>query len=285
MNRVQDVLERPAGKGLHAAMMLKELGGEPYYIGPGYHKHIEEFGRLLQLREIRYYMEQNEGAVRTNLKIFDQSKAMITEVNEKGHPLSRQVVEQLIEQIMSAARCSTILSLNGSTPCGMDKDIYSRILHSVKSFGIKTVVDAEGELLLNAVKEAPYFIKPNADEVEKTFGCRINSVGDAVNAASVLLDFGIHCVCISMGASGAVAVTRDEKWFVPALDVPVRGTPAAGDSMLAAMCLGMERGEPLAEQLRLGVASAAATVMHAGNELGTKDEITQLLLKVAPVCI
>ena len=63
-----------------------------------------------------------------------------------------------------------ILVLAGSIPNTLPEDIYEKILASLESKGIRVVVDAKKDLLLNVLKYHPFLIKPNNHELGEMFG-------------------------------------------------------------------------------------------------------------------
>ena len=67
------------------------------------------------------------------------------------------------------------------------------------AFQIKTVLDAEGELLLHGLEGKPYIIKPNLFELETALDIKITSHQDIIKAAKVFLDKGVKIICVSLG--------------------------------------------------------------------------------------
>ena len=50
----------------------------------------------------------------------------------------------------------------------------------------------------------------------------------------------------------------------------------AGDSMLAGILVSLQRGWPLAEAVRFGVAAGAAALLHHGTELCRREDAERL---------
>jgi 6-phosphofructokinase 2 len=67
---------------------------------------------------------------------------------------------------------------------------------------------------------------------------------------------------------------------VRAPTVPIRSKIGAGDSTVAGMTLGLVRGYPLLDVVRLGVAAGAATVMTAGTELCRREDVERLFAQM-----
>jgi 6-phosphofructokinase 2 len=62
--------------------------------------------------------------------------------------------------------------------------------------------------------------------------------------------------------------------------VPIRSKIGAGDSTVAGITLGLARGLPLLEAVRLGVAAGAATVMTAGTSLCRRGDVERLFAQM-----
>jgi len=221
-----------------------------------------------------------DGEVRINLKILDRSRGVITEVNESGYPVEEKDLHTLVRKVKEMAAKSSIVVLSGSVPRQVPPEIYRELLTELKDLPVRTVLDAEGQLLLEGVKAKPYLVKPNDYELEKAFGRQLDTHADFVEAAKKLIEQGVSIVCVSLGAKGAIIVDEREAFFAPALPVPVKSTVGAGDSMVAALCLAMEQDMALADMLRYGTAAAAATVMKEGTELCTKADFDRIFDQV-----
>lgn len=281
VNRVNKSEERPAGKGYHVALMSHILEAKASCIGFNYEANGQVFDRVFESIKVPYEFVTVEGRVRTNYKLLDESNHVTTEINEKGGLVNQNDYNKMKKMVIDYAKNASILSLSGSVPQGIEPTVYRDLMIEIrKECDVKIAVDAEEELLAYALQAKPDLIKPNIYEIENTFGTVIKTQQDAMNAIDRLIEGGIGCVCLSMGGEGAIIANKNEKWFAHPLKVKVKGTTAAGDSMLAGVCAGIERGYTIQEQLRLGAAAATATVMHPANELGTKAEIDDLLKKV-----
>ncbi len=73
-------------------------------------------------------------------------------------------------------------------------------------------------------------ITPNEVEAGQLVGFRVNNTETAIVAAKHLQERGVKNVIVKLGDRGAVAVTADETFFVPAFAVEAIDTVAAGDA-------------------------------------------------------
>ena len=70
---------------------------------------------------------------------------------------------------------------------------------------------------------------------------------------------------VSLGRDGAVLAADHVMIQLPALDVEARSAVGAGDSFLAGLVIGLERGLSPRQALALGTAAGGAAVMSFGT--------------------
>jgi 6-phosphofructokinase 2 len=97
----------------------------------------------------------------------------------------------------------------------------------------------------------------------------------------MIRDGRAEVVVLSLGANGALFITADEAEHFPALEVPIRSTVGAGDSMLGGIVFALARGETLRNAVRYGMASGAAALMAEGTELSSRED-TERLYRLVP---
>jgi 6-phosphofructokinase 2 len=90
-----------------------------------------------------------------------------------------------------------------------------------------------------------------------------------------------EALIITLGAQGALAVTTDEKIYIPVPQVPLVSAAGAGDAVAAGVMLARRNGQSWTEALRLGVAAAAAVVMNEGTAVCTAKQVYDLLPSVS----
>ena len=280
MNRILESRIDASGKGINVAIAYTQLGGKALCTGINYSERGNLIVELLERKGIYHDFVNVDGEVRINHKIYDRSQQVVTELNESGYPVDDVALEKVKEKIITHSRESQILVISGSVPRGVPKTIYRDLLKGASHLPIKTILDAEGSLLLEGIKEKPNIIKPNLFELESALNIKITSHSEVIKAASFFLDKGVEIVGVSMGEEGAIIVNENHAYYAPGLKVDVKGTAGAGDSIIAGFCLAMKEGLGLEEMLRYGVAAATASVMREGTLMCTREGFESILPKV-----
>ncbi|MFO7820122.1 MAG: PfkB family carbohydrate kinase, partial [Halanaerobacter sp.] len=130
-----------------------------------------------------------------------------------------------------------------------------------------------------ALEAEPTLIKPNLRELEEIWEQKL-SFREAISVSQELIDSGIEIVVISLGAEGALLVGDEEVWYAKAPQVEVVSTVGAGDSMVGALAVAYTRGYSLKRMLQFAVAMSIATILLAGSELGSLEEVERWMEKV-----
>ena len=179
--------------------------------------------------------------------------------------MKRMIKRDLHDLIPKHITKEDILVLAGSIPNTLPEDIYEKILARLESKGIRVVVDATKDLLLNVLKYHPFLIKPNNHELGEMFGTVCKTDEDIVHYAKKLQEKGAVNVLISMAGDGAILITEDGQNIK--MGTPkgkVVNSVGAGDSMVAGFITGYIRGGNYEEALKSGTAAGSATAFSEG---------------------
>ena len=124
------------------------------------------------------------------------------------------------------------------------------------------------------------YITPNESEAEALTGVAIRSVEDARVAARSLLDRGVGCAVITLGAQGALLCNATQSIHVPCFQAgTVIDTSGAGDAFNGAFAVALAERMPLPEALRFASAVAGISVIRPGtaSSMPTRAEAQALL--------
>ena len=252
------------GKGINVSVMLARLGVSSVamgfvagFVGDALCDSLAAEGVTSGMIHL------SEGMTRINFKLTE-GDGCETDINAPGPWVSPQALDALMEKLGRLGEDDMLL-LSGSIPANLPADTYARIAATVTGQGAELVVDAEGELLLQALTYCPYLVKPNLRELAEATGCAL-SAGDlsaVKNAAQALQDRGARNVLVSMGRDGALLLTEGGECYIrSALGGDAVSTVGAGDAMLTGFIAGKAHGSEYA--LRLGLAAGGATAMTVG---------------------
>ena len=280
MNRVKSARSDAGGKGVNVAVTFARLGLETRCISFLHKNGGKEIENRLITNGVSSAGVWLDGTLRTNIKLLDQSKNVITEINEGGAPVGEAELKKMTELIVHHAQDSDFLVLSGSLPPGCPIDYYRTLIEAAEGMNCRCVLDADGARLSEGLKASPYLIKPNQSELELLVGHPLSSLEAILDAAHDLIRQGVSIVAVSMGADGALLTNGDETFYAPRLDVEVKSTVGAGDAMIAGLTAGCLAELPLDEIFIKGVACATASVMTEGTQLIEKAVYKSLLSKI-----
>jgi ribokinase len=102
----------------------------------------------------------------------------------------------------------------------------------------------------------------------------VNDTETAIVAAKHLQERGVKNVIVKLGDRGAVAVTADETFFVPAFAVEAIDTVAAGDAFNGGLASALDAGLSLSEAVRWGAAAGALCTTKVGAQGAMPDRAT-----------
>ncbi len=280
LNRIQHVELDAGGKGINVSKTIRALGGNSLatgFLGGNSGAVIEG---VLKAWEIPADFVHVNGETRTNLKVVEKL-GEVTELNEPGPEVSTEQVEELLAKLESYADRETLFVLSGSIPKGVDKNIYGVITERVHAKGSRVLMDADGELFVQALKSNPDMIKPNRAELEAYYKVDyVASEEELERMGRKLLETGTELAAISMGKQGAMFLTKDQSIFCPGLSVKAHSTVGAGDAMVAALAYSWDVKSSLEDTIRLCMAASAGAVTTIGTKPPSRELVDELISQV-----
>ena len=163
----------------------------------------------------------------------------------------------------------------------------ARLLHRAQQQGLKTSVDVVSEtgdrfrrLVRPALRYCDYCVI-NELEAQQTTGICLREEDGTLHPENMekalreLKNLGvstwavIHCPELGCGLDETGAYVQVESLKLP--KGYIKGTVGAGDAFCAGILYGAEQGKPLAEALKLGVCTAAASLSEVGASDGVRE--------------
>jgi 1-phosphofructokinase family hexose kinase len=262
------------GKGVNVARVARSFGQPGVLIGflPAF--SAVELDTLAAAEGAELDGIPIVGTVRAASILLELS-GRVTVFNEPGPTVEEVDWTRLLREVVRRAPAHRTVVCSGSLPPGSPPDAYARVVAVARRAGLRSVVDAKGEVLLSALAEHPDVVSPNLPEAEALVsGATIEDVdptGDlvvqrAADAVQSLIERGAHNAIVSAGSHGAAFSSAGQIAFCPAPRVAVVSPIGAGDSLVGGLVQALEVGQPwdLAVPFALAVASASCEQSVAG---------------------
>lgn len=267
VNRISSIRLDAGGKGINVSKTIKALDGSSIATGFLAGRNGDYIKDCLDKMQVPGDFLFVKGETRTNLKVVDRRNKTNTDINEPGLiEVTEEDLYQLESKLFSDMSKDDILVLSGSIPSNVPVTIYREWTERANKSGIRVFLDADRELLEEGLKAGPYLVKPNLAELEILLGRKLDDMNEIVRAGRSLLDRGIKTAAISLGADGAVFFHGEHAIYAEGLKVEVKSTVGAGDAMVAALALAIDRGYGLEKAVSLSVAAGTANVASEGTK-------------------
>jgi 1-phosphofructokinase family hexose kinase len=207
------------------------------------------------------------GIVRAATVMLERS-GRVSVFNEPGPAVEAVDWSRLLTEVERRAPEHATVVCSGSLPPGSAPDSYARVVALARSAGLRSVVDATGEVLRAALAEHPDVVSPNLAEAESLVsGASLEDVDPrgeqvaerAATAARRLVTLGARAAIVSAGSHGAAFASATETFFCAAPAVAVINPIGAGDSLVGGLVHALEAGRRWEQAVvdALAVASAS----------------------------
>lgn len=274
VNRTNKEIIFPGGKGINVSIVLHNLGMESTALGFVAGFTGTEIRKQVHAFDIQEnFIEVKEGISRINVKLRSNEES---EINGMGPNIDTEALDEFRTQLGMLSEGDTLV-LAGSIPSVMPSTIYRDIMRELDGKGIRVVVDATKDLLVNVLEYHPFLIKPNNFELGEIFG--VDDLRDkdmVVKYAKELQAKGAANVLVSMAGDGAVLVAADGSVYkAEAPKGKVKNSVGAGDSMVAGFMYGYLSTGSYENAFKYGVCTGSASAFS--DNLATREEVLALL--------
>lgn len=263
------------GGGINVSKAIARLGGKSLCVFTSGGSTGERLEKLIQDEDIESKAIPTKNWTRENFIGFDKVTKAQYRFGFPGTELSETEKESILQTIKALK--TNYLVISGSLNEGLSADFYQKITEIAKASGAKVIVDTSGEALQKVLESGVYLVKPNVGELAKLIGVERLERKDVELAAKKLIEKGsAEIIVVSLGAEGAILVTKDQTEFVKAPDVEKKSTVGAGDSMVGAMVWALVQNKPLKEVIQWGVSCGSAATMNEGTQLFKLEDAKRL---------
>ena len=280
VNRVKSCTANAGGKGINVARVASIVGEKMTatgFLGGHAGKFIDE---RVAARGIRSDFVWCEGESRTCINIWDEVNEVQTEFLEPGFSVTEADCDRLVEKFCSILPEAKVVTISGSEPKGATSSLYRRMIRAAGDAGIPVLLDTSGKLLEDCLLERPFMIKPNIDEIRQLTHRPMDSREALLRAARDLHDDGIATVVISLGSQGSLVSSQEGVFDVKVPKLETVNSVGCGDSMIAGFAVGISRGLPMEETIRLASAVSAANALRQETGFVLMEDVERLLPQI-----
>jgi 6-phosphofructokinase 2 len=280
-NRWSRLHRYAGGKGIDVSRAIHEMGGRAVaygFIGGPVGRAVEI---LLDEEDVPFSFTPIHRETRTNFIITDSRTWRQTRIDAPGPRISKEEFERFQRKMRRISPSPDLVVVGGSLPPGIPNNVYYSIIMEAKTFGVRAILDSEGQWLAQGIKARPYLVKPNVTEAEGLLGRALPDEDAIIEGALDIVDMGVEVAVISRGKDGIIAATSQEVIKAEPPQVKkVKSAVGAGDCTIAGLALKLANEEPLFRACRLALALGTAAVMTPGTELARRADVEELLPRV-----
>jgi tagatose 6-phosphate kinase len=280
VNRASSTLDGAAGKAVNVAKVLKALGDESVVTGFLGGERGRYLRGILTSQGVKMDFVEVSAHTRQCLTILDQATGAVTELVEESRPVEPTEYDRLLEVVRSRLSNCRAIVLSGTITPGGPVDFYFRCVQLAKEAGALVIVDAQGPLMLEALRAQPDLVKPNRTELAASLGRRIDSEEAIISAMKELNARGAQRVVITSGKNATLAFDGRACWRIHPPGIQAVNPIGSGDACTAALAWRLLRGDELGEACRWGAAAGAANALTLMAGELARTEVDRLASQV-----
>ena len=270
----------PGGGGINVARVLIRLGANAIALYPSGGYTGKALSELMANERVPAIPVETQNETRENIIVFETLTKRQFRFTMPAISLSDGEVERMLQHIEQVKGLSFIV-VSGSLPVGISPLVFSQINAIAGRKKAKVIVDTSGEMIKHAVYQGVYLIKPNVSELAYLAGKESLGADEiAHEAKQIIKTKKCEIIVVSMGAAGAMLVTKDETISIRPPAVEIKSTVGAGDSMVAGIVFALSRGKNIETAVKYGVACGTATTLNNGTELCQKKDVETLFNQI-----
>ncbi|OGF50736.1 MAG: hypothetical protein A2231_05725 [Candidatus Firestonebacteria bacterium RIFOXYA2_FULL_40_8] len=254
--RASALYTAPSGKGINAARALKTLKSNVLITG-----FIGGANAALILKELK---EENIASdfvltatnTRTCTTLINKKNKSFTELIEPSGKISPQEVKVLKKKLSKLFKKTKLVTISGTLPPGVPGNFYNWIIKEATKYGVRVLADICKAPMKEALSAKPYLIKMNHEEFSATFGSQ-----NTENQIYRLFKKGISWIIVTDGKEKFLAGTNGKVFLVTPPKIKVVNGVGSGDTMLAGLAYGINKGLSPEETLKIAVGAGAASAL------------------------
>jgi 1-phosphofructokinase family hexose kinase len=261
--RVLGQAECISGKGTVVSAIASDFGARSVALGFAAGRRGQRLAELLRARGVRPDLSPAQGETRQIVIVVEWERHGQTWLMPQTLAVRPAHEHHLEERAARWLPNSSWLVLCGSLPPGCSPKLYQRLIKRAHRAEIPVLLDTRGTALTEALSTEPDAVKLNREELEATLRRRLLTSAALVAGLRRLLARGARLAICTLGAQGALVVTREFGWRVTSPRVETRSSAGSGDAFTAALLKWKEDGADWPEALRWAAAAGAAKALEA----------------------
>ncbi|MCE7056417.1 1-phosphofructokinase family hexose kinase [Algoriphagus sp. AGSA1] len=267
----------PGGGGINVSRAINILGGASLAIYAAGGPEGDRIEVLLDKEGVVQHRIKTQEPTRENLLVMESSTDKHYRFGMPGSELSESELQQCLDAVRELPDEVEYLVASGSLPPGAPEDFYAQIAAIAREKNVKCIIDTSGKPLLQAAESGVYLMKPNLSELSELVGKdEISGMEQEEIARRIISEGKANKLIVSLGARGAMLVTKELLEYVVPPTVMQKSTVGAGDTMVAGIVLSLSRGDDIRDAVKWGVAAGTAATMTPGTELCRKENVQEI---------
>ncbi|NMB09353.1 MAG: 1-phosphofructokinase family hexose kinase [Tissierellia bacterium] len=274
LNRMENDLKLPGGKGINISRVLRQLGMPSVasgFLGGFTGDFIDEW---LEREDIHRGFTKIADDTRINIKLINQDE---TYINGKGPNVSVREIQDLLYYLSRVGEGDTVI-MTGSIPPTVDTEIYDRIIGICKANKAQFYLDAPYKILKKFIDKKPLLLKPSISQIERIYDVKINSIEEVIPYGERLVKDGVKFVLLPLDEEGSLLFSKDGIYKSAKLEEKLINKVGSKDSMVAGFISSFIKTSDICQSYKVAVAAGLATGLT--KDLAKRYEIEDMMGKV-----
>ncbi|HIJ88170.1 MAG TPA: D-glycero-beta-D-manno-heptose-7-phosphate kinase [Desulfuromonadales bacterium] len=223
--------------------------------------------------DVRAVFQDHERRTSRKTRVVAANQQIVRIDRESRDVLSGAFEQQLSTWIAAHAAEYNVIVLSDYNKGVLTPKVIAAAISSAALAGIPVLVDPKGTDFRRYAGAT--LLTPNRKEAEAASGVPITDAASLAQAAGVIMDStGLQHLLITRSEEGMSLFSRDgDIVHIPTVAREVFDVSGAGDTVLAALALGIASGFSMAESARLANVAAGIAVGKLGTSIVSPQEI------------
>lgn len=265
-------LQVPGGKGANQAVALAKLGITTQMVGrvggKSFATQLLENLQMCGVQTDYVLVDETVSSGVAMIAVDDRGENQIIVIPGANGRVNQDDVARLSQLLLGSS--ALLLQLEIPLPAVI------AAAKAAQQAGVPVILDPAP-----AIPELPEelyslvdFLTPNEVEAGQLVGFTVDSEESAKQAAAILLQRGVKCAIVKLGAQGVVCANAESTFFVPAFVVDAVDTVAAGDAFNGGLAAALAQGLSLQQAVVWGAAAGALAATKLGAQTSLPDRLT-----------